>query len=382
MAARTETAGALTPKRRPNPQLAQALRTFYFLRKNTLAMVGLGILIALIFVAVYSFFNPTSNSQLEVYCGSYTGNGGAAGSLAGACTPVCTYANNVPPPMPNCYPVDPANPSILGPTFSFTNFQSGPLPLGALTVLPDGNYFFSIYQGLVKGAPWSLGISAGIVVSGAMIGLGLGAVAGYKGGLVDELIMRITDIFLSIPSLLFVLVVLAVFASNTAFSGLTGRVMLLMGAFILVWWPFYTRLVRGQVLVVREQKYVEAARASGAKTGRIVLKHIIPNSLYPMFVQMSLDVGAIPLLVGGLVFLGFHVFPSEYFPEWGSISAIAVRVIPNLIVLCQVAAAGGNSCTFPWWQVLFPGLIVFMFAISVNFLSDGLRDALDPRLRR
>jgi ABC-type dipeptide/oligopeptide/nickel transport system permease subunit len=102
--------------------------------------------------------------------------------------------------------------------------------------------------------------------------------------------------------------------------------------------------------------------------------------MYPVFVQMSLDVGTIPLGIGAIVFLGFHIYPSAYFPEWGAISAISVEAIPGLLTTCENAAA---ACQFfPWWQLFFPGFTLFLFAISVNFLSDGLRDALDPRLRR
>ncbi|HKS59377.1 MAG TPA: ABC transporter permease subunit, partial [Thermoplasmata archaeon] len=137
---------------------------------------------------------------------------------------------------------------------------------------------------------------------------------------------------------------------------------------------------RGQVLVTREQKYVEASKASGASTGRILRRHIIPNSLYPVFVQMSLDVGTIPLLIGAIVFIGYIIWPSQYFPEWGTIAAQSTSILEGQIVQC--AALVGTQCLFPWWQVLFPGATVFLFAIAVSFLSDGLRDALDPRLRR
>jgi peptide/nickel transport system permease protein len=252
-----------------------------------------------------------------------------------------------------------------------------------LTTAPGNAYFYNIYAGLIKGAPWSLGISASIVGAGAAVGLILGAVAGFKGGLWDEFIMRVTDIFLSIPGLLLVIVLLSVLNNTIKVQiGDTnyGSIVVLLVAFIITWWPIYTRIVRGQVLVTREQKYIEAARASGAKSGRILVKHIIPNSMYPVFVQMSLDVGTIPLSIGAIVFLGFHIYPTMYFPEWGAMSALSVGVIPGLLTLCESAA---SSCTFfPWWQLFFPGVTLFLFAISVNFLSDGLRDALDPRLRR
>jgi peptide/nickel transport system permease protein len=158
-----------------------------------------------------------------------------------------------------------------------------------------------------------------------------------------------------------------------------GRVTVLVGAFVVTWWPLYTRLVRGQALVVREQKYVEAAKAGGAGSVRILRKHIIPNVTYPVLVQISLDVGTVPLLLGVIVFLGFPIWPSMPFPEWGTLSAIAVQNLETFVLDC---ATPGIACTFPWWQILFPGLTVFLFAISVNFFADGLRDALDPRLRR
>jgi peptide/nickel transport system permease protein len=375
---------ALIPKgRRPNPRIAQLKRTWYFLSRNNLALVGLGILIFFAVVAGSSFLagpHGPPNDHLVLYCGTYAGLGTPTYiPLNGSCTLICTYPSNMPPPSPNCYAVDQYSPGNVPPTFNLAHFSGGPLPLGSLTTVSDGNLFYSIYDGFIEGAQWSLAISVTIVGTGALIGLVLGAMAGYLGGVVDELVMRITDIFLSIPALLLVLVTLA--ALGPSFSTLPQRVGLLVAAFIIVWWPSYTRIVRGQVLVTREQKYVEASRASGAKTPRIILKHIVPNSLYPVFVQLSLDVGSIPLLIGGIAYLGFHIFPTIYFPEWGQMSAIAVQILPSQLTQCQIATAGA-PCAFPWWQLLFPGLVVFLFAISVNFLSDGLRDAFDPRLRR
>jgi peptide/nickel transport system permease protein len=366
------------PAPRRHPRIDQLRRTWYFLSRNTLALVGLAILLLLVGIAVYSFFYPAPVDGLQYYCGTYTGNGGNTTNSTGcgAALTVCTYPSGSPPPAANCYPVDPFEPSFIAPTVNFAHFQAGPLPLGSMTVQPSGSSFFNILSGIVKGAPWSLGISIGIVGSGALIGLMLGAIAGYRGGYTDEVIMRGTDIFLSIPAILLALVILAVFAP--VFPTLDERIGVLMGAFVVTWWPFYTRIVRGQVLVTREQKFVEASRAGGASTGRIVRKHIIPNSLFPVFVQMSLDVGTVPLLLGAIIFLGFHIWPNVYFPEWGTMSAQSVGVIPELLTLCTL----DPSCTIPWWQILFPSLMVFLFAISVNFLSDGLRDSLDPRLRR
>lgn len=364
----------LQPAARRHPQIEQFKRTWYFLRKNTLAMVGLGVILLFLVIAIVSFAYPAPSTSMTLYCGTY-------GSAAQNCVKVCTYAPPSPAPTGACYSVSPLQKSLVPPTISLHPLSLGPLPLGSLAPDPSNGLFYNIFAGLIKGAPWSLGISVAIVGSGAMIGLFLGATAGLKGGYFDESVMRFTDIFLSIPGLLLVLVLLAVLSASLG-NSLTfiGRVGVLVGAFVVTWWPFYTRVVRGQVLVTREHSYVEAARASGASTPRLLMKHIIPNSMYPVFVQMSLDVGTIPLLLGVIVYLGFPIWPSSPFPEWGTISAYSVLNIENLVLVC--AGIQGVSCYFPWWQILFPGLTVFLFAISVNFLSDGLRDALDPRLRR
>lgn len=379
-------APAMPKGRRPNPRIASMRRTFYFLSRNGLAMVGLTILIFMAALALYSFTDTNAPfTQLTDYCGTDTGNGFYQNGST--CSPqICTYdsqllaSGNFPPPgwtnAANCYEVNASTAAIVPPTIDLAHLKGGPLPLGSLAVLPSGSHFFSIYDGIVKGAPWSLGISVSIVGSGAFIGLMLGSIAGYFGGYVDEILMRIVDIFLSIPGLLLALVMIQVFGQLSFFDSLDGRVELLILAFIITFWPFYTRLVRSQVLVTREQKYIEASRASGASSGRILRKHIIPNSVYPILVQLSLDVGTIPLALGGLAFLGFHVFPTPYFPEWGSVTANAV----SLTTIESFIESTPNP--FPWWQILFPGLTLFMYAISVNFLSDGLRDALDPRLRR
>jgi len=350
-------------------------RTWYFLRRNTLAMVGIGILVFLIVVALYALFQPYPWTQLQQMCAS---NGTYP---PGQC--LCTYPSGTVSPGPNCYQTPSGYPSDVAPTIDLMHGTLGPMPLGSITVAPSNPTFYSIYDGLVRGADWSLGVSVAIVGTGAFLGLLIGAISGFFGGWIDEVLMRIVDIFLSIPQILFVIIVIAVLVGLPVFQPFSMRVLLLIVGFIIVWWPYYARIVRSQVLVVREQKYVEAARASGAGGGRLVMRHIIPNSMYPIFVQMSLDVGTVPLMLGTLVYLGFPVFPTIYFPEWGSMAALSVfsgngaSTFTDALLTCQFGA-----CVVPWWQFLFPGLMLFLYAISVNFLADGLRDALDPRLRR
>jgi peptide/nickel transport system permease protein len=452
--------------RRPNPRLEQYKRTWYFLRRNTLALIGLGIILFLVAIAIYAtttpipwnalpecsatnnqaitfnqtglptgtawsvtiesktissttdslFFSLPSGPSYAFSVGNVTGyhaspasgfvsvagvpqtiritfsSGGAVSSGGAASTPaaappptctVCTYPAGTPVPGPNCYQTPKDVPGVIAPTVTLRPLTLGALPMGSLSIQPTLPYFYNLYNGMLRGTDYSLLISVAIVGVGAVVGLFLGAVSGFFGGVVDETIMRLVDIFLSIPQLLFVIIVISVLSTAHpgglfGLSELDTRVFLLITAFMIVWWPYYARIVRGQVLVVREQKYVEAARASGAGKGRIVMKHIVPNSMYPVFIQMSLDVGAIPILVGTLVFLGFTIWPVPYFPEWGTIAAFGTSdVVQQFLVACSL-----GICSIPWWQMLFPGLALFLFAISVNFLSDGLRDALDPRLRR
>jgi peptide/nickel transport system permease protein len=478
---------AKSPRRsppRPHPQLDSYKRTWYFLRRNTLALFGLGVILFFVVVAVYATTQPLNYYALDSYCATNSSNptvltsavannsvpfpGLANGTYSWSLQPVsgytgtpssgnvvvagkpqtitifftptkpattttagapssglttsithfyavefleaglpvqttwkvamnytspnnclgvphtiCTYPAGSKVPGPGCYETPDQNPSDIAPTLNLAHFTTGPLPLGSLTLTPAiSNNFFSVYQGLLRGSDWSLLIATTIVVGGALIGLIVGAVSGFYGGVIDESLMRVVDIFLSIPQILFVIVVIAVITQNdSTFLGLgtdETHIFLLITAFLVTWWPFYARIVRGQVLIVREQKYVEAARASGASRGRIIRRHIIPNSVYPVFIQMSLDVGTIPLLIGVLVYLGFNIFSTPFFPEWGAISANSVVSLQLFLGTCTQS----TGCVVPWWQILFPGLVLFFFAISVNFLSDGLRDALDPRLRR
>lgn len=221
----------------------------------------------------------------------------------------------------------------------------------ALGTTVDGE---DVLSGLLMGAPISMRIGIIVVVIATLIGSLLGAMSGYFGGAVDELIMRITDIFLSIPGLILAMAVAAALGRNL------DNVMY---ALIVVWWPAYTRLVRGQALSVRENTYIEAARASGASEMRVVTRHILPNTLSPILVQASLDIGSVVLVAAGLSFLGLGAQPGT--PEWG-----------------LMVSRGFNFFPQNWWQVTFSGLTIFFFVLGFNLLGDGVRDITDPRLRR
>ncbi len=395
----------LRPPRRPHPQLDQMKRTWYFFRRNTLALIGLSIILLIAGVAIYAATLPLPWTSTPIWCSTDYGPNNAAQSgyphnFTQDCPPtgpvICTYEKAPPPNAAKfCgglwYPLPVRDITtfapVVPPTVRLVPFSTGPMPLGSLAVSDTGREpLYNVAGSLLRGSDWSLIFSVSIVGAGALVGLLIGGIAGFYGGWLDEGLMRLVDVFLSIPTILFVIVVVAVLGSRIPTSGhniYEIRLVAMILGFVIVWWPFYARIVRGQVLTVREQKFVEAARAAGAPRRRILLRHIIPNSLYPVMIQFSLDVGTIPLLMGALVYLGFDtlLFPSVPFPEWGSMSAISVSELTSgFLPTCWTPSDHG--CILPWWQLFFPGFAVFLFAISVNLLSDGLRDALDPRLRR
>lgn len=206
---------------------------------------------------------------------------------------------------------------------------------------------------VLYGARISLAI--GFVATAIAITLGtlLGAVAGYLGARVDTLIMRFTDLVLAFPRLVLLILVVALFEPS-----LTLMIVVLG----LTQWPGTTRIVRGEVLSLREREFIQAARALGMGKSRIVLRHLVPNVLAPVIVAATLGIGNTIVLEAGLSFLGLGVQPPT--PSWGSIVAEGKQ---NLI--------GG------WWVTAFPGLAIVVTVLAFNLVGDGLRDALDPRLR-
>jgi len=207
---------------------------------------------------------------------------------------------------------------------------------------------------MMWGARYS--IRAGLVVLALAVPTGviLGGIAGLFGGWRDEVIMRFTDVFLAFPSLILAM----------SFSAALGPSLFnAMIALSIVWWPMYTRLIRGQALSVRETAYVEAARSRGASNWYLVRRHILPNCLSPILVTLTLDMGWIITATAALSFLGFGAQPP--IPEWGRM------VSDGRIFMLQA-----------WWVSVCPGLGIVMTVLGFNLLGDGIRDALDPKLRR
>ncbi len=190
-----------------------------------------------------------------------------------------------------------------------------------------------------------------VVLLAVAIGAPLGAIAGLMGGWVDEVVMRVCDLFLAFPSLLLAMAIVALQGPS-----LTNAVI----ALAVSWWPWYTRLVRGVALSLRHQAFVEAARALGASTPKIMLRHILPNSITPILVQASLDVGTVILATTGLAFIGLGSQPPA--ADWG-------LMIEDGRALLRTA----------WWTSTFPGLAIFISVLSFNLVGDALRDLFDPK---
>lgn len=205
---------------------------------------------------------------------------------------------------------------------------------------------------LLHGSRWSLGTVALATTLVLCIGVAVGAVAGYYGGLVDEVLMRIVDVLLAFPGL-----VLALAIAGTLGPGITS----VMIGLASIWWVGYARIVRGMVLSLREQAFVEAARCLGMRDRRILLRHILPNILPPVVVLATLEMGELILALTALGFLGLGVQPPT--PEWG---AMLNDGRPFLFTAPQL--------------MIYPGLAISLLVIGFNLLGDGLRDALDPRL--
>lgn len=211
-----------------------------------------------------------------------------------------------------------------------------------------------IFARLVHGARVSLKV--GIIAVGISIILGgiLGALAGFYGGKIDNIIMRVMDVFLAVPSILLAIAIV---------SALGPSILNLMVAISISSVPGYARIVRASVLSIRDQEFVEAARAIGANNARIIFRHIIPNSLAPVIVQGTLGVASAILSTAGLSFIGLGIQPPA--PEWGS-----------------MLSGGRQYLRYAWWVTTFPGVAIMITILSLNLLGDGLRDALDPRLKQ
>lgn len=211
-----------------------------------------------------------------------------------------------------------------------------------------------IFSLVLIGSQVSLFSGLAVVFIAIVVGTTVGAISGYFGGWLDELLMRITDLLLTIPSLILAMAVAAALGTG---------VFNMIVAISITWWPAYARLVRGEVIVKKEEQFVVAAHALGAGWVRILCRHILPNIVSPIVVKASLDMGFAILTVASLGFVGIGVKAPT--PEWGTLLSGARSYMPDY-----------------WWTAVAPGMAIFFAVFAFNLLGDGLRDVLDPKARR
>ncbi|MFA5860996.1 MAG: ABC transporter permease [Candidatus Thermoplasmatota archaeon] len=323
----------------PTGHVAPRQRGFRFLwyrvRKSPLTLIGFGLIVIYLLLAIFApILAPVPAEQRG---DAYAPVGHEGEDILPA--PWFTNVNN-PVACASKWPIP-----VIG---WFDHSATMTCPFGT------SNHGADIYYGVVWGARISVAMGVGVTMTGVIIGLVLGLLAGWYGGWLDEILLRITDIFLSLPLLVLAIAIIVAFRNASLWS--------VAFALAIVWWPTYTRLVRGQVLVIRENQYIEAAKASGLPDWYILIRHVTPNILSPIVVQATLDIGSVVLTAAALSYIGF-TSNSPLLPEWG-----------RLVALGQDYIATGQ-----WWTVVFPGLAIFGFVLGFNLLGDGLRDLLDPR---
>jgi peptide/nickel transport system permease protein len=211
-----------------------------------------------------------------------------------------------------------------------------------------------IFTRILYGARLSLGVGVAVVLAAGLVGTVIGAISGYFGGRVDQAIMRAMDMILAFPSLVLAMAVAATLGPNLQNA---------MLAIAIIKVPVYVRLARAETLSLREKLFVKAAVAFGIKPWRIIMRHIIPNAVSPVVIQVTLDIGDAILLVATLGFLGLGAQPPT--PEWGAMISIGWKYLLDY-----------------WWYPTFPGLALFLASCGFNLIGDGIRDILDPKANR
>lgn len=299
MAAPTEDPGSFEERYRE--YIAPVRQSLYILRKNPLTISGLLLILVMVFIALFApFIAP--------------------------------------------YPAD------VGSTTDFARALEPPSlehPFGTDRVGRD------IFTRVLFGAAISLRIALIVVGASMAIGITLGLTAGYVGGYVELLIMRVTDVFVSIPRLLLPVAVAGALGSN-----LTNITL----ALIVTWWPWYVRLLRSEVKEVKESEFIQAAEGLGASRIRVMFVHLLPNSITSLLVQGTMDMGFAILITATLSFIGIGASPPT--PEWGLMVARGQEFLPGV-----------------WWWSFFPGMFIFVTVFGFNLIGDGLRDILDPKSR-
>ena len=220
---------------------------------------------------------------------------------------------------------------------------------------------YDIYYGVVWGTRTAFKIGLFVVIISGFVGVGLGAISGYYGGWIDEFLMRVTDIMWAIPTLVLAMAIVVAFGRGL------DKVMI---ALALIQWRWYVRVTRSEILTLRDQEFVQAARIMGVSDLKIILRHILPNAIYPVLIMASMDMGSMVITASFMSFVGLGS-PKGY-ADWGQMVALA----RNYIV-----GPPDDPLRF-WYTIAIPGACIILFVLAWNLIGDALRDAFDPKLRR
>jgi peptide/nickel transport system permease protein len=220
---------------------------------------------------------------------------------------------------------------------------------------------YDIFYGVVWGTRTAFKIGLFVVCIAGLLGVTLGAVSGYFGGVIDEILMRVTDVMWAIPTLVLAMAIVVAFGRGL------DKIMI---ALALVQWRWYVRVIRSEILTLRDQDYVHAAKIMGVSEAKIIIRHIVPNAIYPVLIMASMDMGSMVITASFMSFVGLGA--PKGFADWGQMVALA----RNYIV-----GPPGDPLKF-WFAIVIPGGCIVLFVLAWNLIGDALRDAFDPKLRR
>ena len=240
-------------------------------------------------------------------------------------------------------------------------FSPTPKPPGETHIFGTTAGQYDIFYGVVWGTRTAFKIGLFVVGIATLIGVTLGAISGYFGGIVDEVLMRIVDVMWAIPTLVLAMTIVVAFGRGL------DKIMI---ALALVGWRWYVRVIRSEILTLRDQEFVEAAKIMGVSDIKIILRHIIPNAIYPVLILATMDMGSMVITASFMSFVGLGA--PKGFADWGQMVALA----RNYIV------GPPDDPLRYWYAVVFPGGCIVLFVLGWNLIGDALRDAFDPKLRR
>ncbi len=240
-------------------------------------------------------------------------------------------------------------------------FSPTPKPPSETNIFGTTSGQYDIFYGAVWGTRTAFKIGLFVVGIAVLIGVSLGAVSGYYGGIVDEILMRITDVMWAIPTLVLAMAIVVAFGRGL------DKIMI---ALALIQWRWYVRVIRSEILTLRDQDFVQAAKIMGVSDLKIILRHILPNSIYPILIMASMDMGSMVITVSFMSFVGLGA--PKGFSDWGQMVALA----RNYIV-----GPPDDPLKF-WYTIVIPGGCIVLFVLAWNLIGDALRDAFDPKLRR